>query len=233
MTIKSKIFPILSSCLLFISLSALLSSCNRPNNISQESNSDKINSNEEVIVTEKTIPIKKNGDIFAIIEIPAGSVEKWEMNKENGNITRDSINGKPRLINYLGYPANYGMIPNTMLTKERGGDGDPLDVIVIGKPLVRGTRVKCKIIGVLYLLDNGEQDDKLIAISVDSPLHKVNDINQLDHEFQGALDIIELWFSNYKGPGKMISNGYGRRANAIAILDSAIEQYNSIKEIGS
>ena len=56
------------------------------------------------------------------------------------------INNKPRIINYLGYPANYGMIPKTLLKKENGGDGDPLDVIVLGPPESKGSIVKCKII---------------------------------------------------------------------------------------
>ena len=100
-----------------------------------------------------------------MIEIPAGTLEKWEYNKSTRDIELELINIKPRIFSYLGYPANYGMIPKTLLPKKYGGDGDPLDVIVIGPAEPRGSIVKCKIIGVLYLIDNFEQDDKLIAIS--------------------------------------------------------------------
>jgi len=56
------------------------------------------------------------------------------------------------------------MIPQTLLSKENGGDGDPLDVIILGPSISRGSVVKAHLIGVLKLLDGGEQDDKLIAI---------------------------------------------------------------------
>ncbi|MBL4709265.1 MAG: inorganic diphosphatase [Flavobacteriales bacterium] len=67
-----------------------------------------------------------------LVEIPAGSIKKFELNKQNGLIEMDSIDGKPRFIQYLGYPANYGMIPNTLLPLDKGGDGDPLDILSIG-----------------------------------------------------------------------------------------------------
>ena len=102
------------------------------------------------------------------------------------------------------------MIQNLLiLSKENGGDGDPLDIIVLGPPVPRSSVVKCKIVGVLRLLDRGEQDDKLLAVSADSPLYEVNDIGDLRNDYKGVLDIVELWFSNYKGPGKMKSKGFG------------------------
>ena len=118
-----------------------------------------------------------NGSVNALIEIPAGTLEKWEYNKSTRKIELELVNNKPRIINYLGYPANYGMIPKTLLPKNNGGDGDPLDVIVIGPSETKGNIVKCKIIGVLKLIDNSEQDDKLIAISYKSNLHNVNDLS--------------------------------------------------------
>lgn len=172
-------------------------------------------------------PLNEDGQINAIIEIPAGTNEKWELNKVNGQIEREYVNDKPRTVKYLGYPGNYGMIPQTLLSKENGGDGDPLDVIVLGPPVKRSSIVKCKIIGVLYLIDRGEQDDKLIAVSLDSPMKEVNDLKELKGQFNGALDIVETWFTNYKGPGKMESRGFGDRKSANEILNSAIEEYKS------
>ena len=121
-------------------------------------------------------PAIKDGYVNAIIEISSGEVEKWELNKKSGKIERDSIDGLPRTINYLGYPANYGMIPQTILPKEKGGDGDPLDIIVIGEPVLKGEIIKCKIIGVLKLLDRNEKDDKIIAIAENSSLSSINSI---------------------------------------------------------
>ncbi len=91
--------------------------------------------------------------------------------------------------------------------------------------MARGDYIKCKLIGVLHLLDNGENDDKLIAISSDSPLYELNLMSQLDSNYSGITTIIELWFSNYKGPRQMLSKGYGDKNEANQILEAAIEEY--------
>ena len=104
--------------------------------------------------------INDNGYINALIEISAGSLEKWEYNKETKKVEIELVNDNPRIINYLGYPANYGMIPGTLLPRNIGGDGDPLDIVIIRPPKPMGDIVKCKVIGVLYLTDNFEQDNK-------------------------------------------------------------------------
>lgn len=160
-----------------------------------------------------------------LVEIPAGTVEKYELNKKNNQLVMDSINGKPRLIDYLGYPANYGMIPKTLLPEEKGGDGDPLDVITIGPQAQRGALIDCKIIGVLKLTDNGEQDDKLIALGKNSTLSSINTIEELKRNYPGILEIIETWFTNYKGKGKMKSNGFHEKNAALDIYKMAQEEY--------
>ncbi len=170
-------------------------------------------------------PRFEDGDVNAIIEIPAGTLDKWELNKLNGKIQWELVGNKPRIVDYLGYPGNYGMIPRTLLSKANGGDGDPLDVIVLGASIERGSIVKCKIIGVLYLLDRGEKDDKLIAVSENTPLYQINSIAELNENYHGISEIILLWFTNYKGPGKMVSKGFGERNNAIKILITAINEY--------
>jgi len=169
--------------------------------------------------------INDDGSVNALIEIPAGTLEKWEYNKITGQIELELINNKPRIINYLGYPANYGMIPKTLLKKENGGDGDPLDVIVLGPPESKGSIVKCKIIGVLYLIDNSEQDDKLIAISNNSNLKNINDVGELNDIYDGILKILEIWFTNYKSGGQIKSKGYGNSESASNILESARNQF--------
>ncbi len=165
--------------------------------------------------------------VNAIIEIPAGSSEKWEMDKTSGKIIRDTINGMPRTIDYLGYPAHYGMIPKTLLNEENGGDGDPLDVIVIGSDAIRGSVLPCKIIGILHLNDNGLKDDKLIAVSQKSRFFSLESMTDLRTNYPGITEIFELWFSNYKGAGQMISLGYGDKNDALSILNRSIEEYKS------
>jgi inorganic pyrophosphatase len=167
--------------------------------------------------------------INVVVEIPAGTNAKWEVNKTDGSLTWEIKDGKPRVVQYLGYPANYGMVPRTILPKQLGGDGDPLDVLLLGPAVERGSVVEARLIGVLRLLDRGEQDDKLIAISVDAPLDQVSTLKELDANYNGITRILELWMSNYKGPGKMKSQGFADVDQARAILDAATLAYDEMQ----
>ena len=162
-----------------------------------------------------------SGLVHAVIEIPAGTNAKCEVEKEHGQLLWEIKSGKPRVVQYLPYPGNYGMIPQTILPRALGGDGDPLDVIVLGPALERGVVVPVRVIGVLELLDGGEQDDKLMAVSLDGPFRDVRDLSDLDARFAGVRLIVETWFSNYKGPGKMETRGWGNAERAEKILRAA------------
>ncbi|NQY67362.1 MAG: GDP-mannose 4,6-dehydratase [Flavobacteriales bacterium] len=98
-------------------------------------------------------PQHEDGDINMIVEIPSGTLQKWEVEKKNGTLVWTFKNGKRRVVNYIGYPGNYGMVPQTVLPYEDGGDGDPLDVLLLGESIERGSVVKCKVIGVLNMLE--------------------------------------------------------------------------------
>ena len=172
-------------------------------------------------------PFDKDSLLQVVIEIPAGTIDKWELNKSNGQLEWEIVNGKSRKVNYLGYPGNYGFIPQTILSKDQGGDGDPLDVLLLGPAVKRGSIQKCKIIGVLKLTDHGENDDKIIAVSQNSEMYKVNDILEMENEFNGVLDIVEIWFKNYKGSDVLQSNGYSSRDSAMEIIQRAIETHHS------
>jgi len=172
-------------------------------------------------------PVNDEGLVNAVIEIPAGTADKWEVSKTNGTLEWEKVDNKHRVVDYLGYPGNYGMIPQTLLDKEQGGDGDPLDILVLGPPVERGTLLPCKIIGMLQLTDRGEQDDKLIGISNNSSMSHINSIEQLDQEYNGISEIIQLWFTNYKGPDKMKSIGYADQKVAQGVLSSAMESYQN------
>ncbi len=189
-----------------------------------------------------TIESKRNFNDFAasgqenmvnvIVEIPTGTSAKWELNKDNKyQIIWEYKKGAPRIVNYLGYPGNYGTVPQTSLPKELGGDGDPLDVIVLGQAAPRGEVVAARLIGVLKMLDNGEQDDKLIAVlSKDSPFEGVKTLKQLDEEFVGVKDIINIWFANYKGSnGGTKVLGWGNEQEANHILHKAKMAYSQLK----
>ena len=172
--------------------------------------------------------INADGSVNAIVEIPTGTSAKWEVSKDDPNaVYWEYKNGEPRVVHYLGYPGNYGAIPGTALPKELGGDGDPLDVIVLGQAVPRGEIVDVSVIGVLKMLDDGEQDDKLIAVlTQDSPFAHVESMAQLDNEFPGVSQIIDLWFANYKGPdGGMQGLGFEDAESARAVLEAAAENF--------
>ena len=173
------------------------------------------------------VPINENGTVNVIIEIPSGTIEKWEVSNISGDILWEFKNGKPRKVQYLGYPFNYGAIPRTLLSIKDVGDGDPLDAILIGPPFKRGEIKSGKVIGVLKLIDDGEKDDKILIIHPSSPLYKVKNINNLISSFPGVLTIIEIWFENYKGMGVIKTNGYDNKKNAMSVLSSAIKSFQN------
>lgn len=139
----------------------------------------------------------------AVIEIPAGSNLKLEFNPSNGKFEAEKIEGKERIVDFLPYPGNYGFIPSTLMDKKAGGDGDPLDVLVIASSVPTGTVLEVKPLGALILRDRGELDTKIIAVPADSTMRVINAVNtqQFFLEYDGAKRIIENWFLNYKGWG--------------------------------
>ena len=169
-------------------------------------------------------PINADGSINVVVEIPAGTTAKWEVSKDDGSLQWEFKHGKPRVVQYLGYPGNYGMIPRTILAKEAGGDGDPLDVLVLGESVPRGSIVKAKVLGVLKFLDDGEQDDKIIAALEGAPFYELDTINELDTRYPGVSTIVETWFANYKGPGEMEYLGKGNVNEANTIVRVAAGQ---------
>lgn len=173
-------------------------------------------------------PRTAQGAINAIVEIPTGTSAKWELDKDNPHAVHwEFRNGKPRIVDYLGYPGNYGSIPGSALPKDLGGDGDPLDVLVLGQAAPRGAVLNVRLIGVLKMLDDGERDDKLIAVMTErSPFSGIESMSQLDAEYPGVSDIVSIWFSHYKGPdGGMVNQGFADVEEALAILDQAIASF--------
>jgi inorganic pyrophosphatase len=98
--------------------------------------------------------------VRAIIEIPRGSKVKYELDKESGLIRVDRI-----LFSSVHYPANYGFIPRTYCE-----DHDPLDILVLGQEdVVPLSIMRARPIGVMKMSDQGEEDDKIVAVHVDDP----------------------------------------------------------------
>lgn len=181
---------------------------------------------EKKLVT--VMPAKNiDGSINVLVEIPSGTNGKWEVNKETGNLDWEFKKGAPRVVQYLPYPSNYGMIPQTLSPEEIGGDGDPLDVLLLGEAVPRGAYVKGKLIGVMYMKDHGETDDKLLAVAEGSPFENVNSVSELAEQFPGTLTILQTWFVNYKGIGEdMKVTGFANKTEADKVLNEAINGYN-------
>jgi inorganic pyrophosphatase len=97
-------------------------------------------------------------EVNIIIEIQKGGGQnKYEFDKDTGRLTLDRVNGTT-----AGYPADYGYIPGTLCE-----DGDPLDaLLIIDEPVVHGAVVPARPIGVLYMIDDGEGDEKLVCVPV-------------------------------------------------------------------
>lgn len=127
-------------------------------------------------------------DFIAVIEIPAGGKNKYEMDKETGLLMLDRV-----LYTSTHYPANYGFIPRTYAS-----DNDPLDVLVLSKEaIVPMTLVRCYPIGVVKMIDNDEVDEKIIAIPVGDPsMNSYTDISQLpDHTFEEIRHFFKVYKS--------------------------------------
>ena len=145
-----------------------------------------------------------------IVEIPAGTNHKIEYDPASDSFKNDMKDGKNRVINFLPYPGNYGFIPSTLMEKGRGGDGDALDVLVIGEAEITGTVLPIKPIATLMLKDGNEIDTKLIAIPAAPTKRTINpeSFQEFIVEYDAARMIIESWFLNYKGRGKMTLIGW-------------------------
>ena len=158
----------------------------------------------------------KANDFIAVIEIGKGSKKKYELDKETGLIILDRI-----LYTSTHYPANYGFIPRTF-----ADDGDPLDVLVLmSEALDPLTLVRCYPIGVINMIDNGKNDEKIIAIPYSDPTYNsYKDISELPKHI---FDEMRHFFSVYKsleGKETVVDEVQGRES-AIKAIKHCIDNY--------
>jgi inorganic pyrophosphatase len=153
----------------------------------------------------------------AVIETPKGSRNKYEVNKEGQGINLDRV-----LHSSVGYPGDYGFVPRTYYD-----DGDPIDVLVITAfPLYPGTIVKVRPVGVMHMIDNGDKDDKIIAVASKDPYNKkIKDINDVNEQL---LAEIKNFFETYKIlEGKKTSvPGYGDAKEAKQQIVESLKKFN-------
>ena len=124
------------------------------------------------------------------IEIPEGSRVKYELNEETGELEIDRL-----MPTTMGYPVNYGLIEETL-----GEDGDALDALVfISQPIVPGSRLKCKIIGVLEMEDEEGIDNKIVCVPATTKIDPVCGAwTSLDNIDEARKNSIRHFFEHYK-----------------------------------
>lgn len=122
-----------------------------------------------------------------IVEIPKGSQNKYEFDKNLGIIRLDRV-----LFSPLHYPGDYGFVPQTL-----GEDGDPLDALVlVGIKTFPGCLIEARPIGVMSMLDNGEGDDKILCVPVSDP--RMSHIKSITQISKHVLEEIAHFFEVYK-----------------------------------
>ena len=169
------------------------------------------------ITAGKDVP----NDINVIIEIPANSQPvKYEVDKDSGALFVDRF-----MSTAMFYPANYGYIPQTL-----SEDGDPVDVLVITPlPLLSGSVIRCRPIGVLNMTDEAGADAKILAVPIDKLCREYKDIQSYKDISKNLLNSIEHFFEHYKDlePEKWVKvDGWADTDSAKREIESSIQRYN-------
>ena len=155
----------------------------------------------------------------AIIEVPKGSKNKYELHKETGLIKVDRV-----LFSSVHYPANYGFIPQTYCE-----DKDPLDILVLGQePVHPLSMVMAKPIGLMKMLDENEKDDKIIAVHANDP--EFTDYSSINELPQHRLSELKRFFEDYKAleKKKVVVEDFLCPHKAMESIKDSIERYQRL-----
>ncbi len=175
----------------------------------------------DYVTSGKNVPV----DVNVIVEIPAHSDPvKYEVDKDSGAMFVDRF-----MSTAMHYPCNYGYIPHTL-----SSDGDPVDVLVATPvPLISGSVIRCRPVGVLKMTDESGDDAKVLAVPIDKlctlyrNAHDVNDMPAM------LLDQIAHFFEHYKDldEGKWVRvDGWGDVEEAKAEIMDSIEMFRNAPE---
>jgi inorganic pyrophosphatase len=156
--------------------------------------------------------------VTAVIEIPSGSRNKYELDKVTGLLKLDRV-----LYSAVQYPGDYGFIPGTLAE-----DGDPLDVLVlINESTFPGCLITVRPVGVLHMKDRGDPDEKILAVPSEDPYHQEYfDIADLPQHY---LKEVEHFFSVYKDlEGKRVEMlGWDKSVAAMSTITDCIARYEA------
>lgn len=161
---------------------------------------------------------EEKGVLNAIVEINSGTINKYEIITETGQLKLDRVG-----YSSLAYPFAYGAIPMTW-----DYDGDPLDVEIVNviEPLVPGCLVEARIIGVMKFEDGGEIDDKIIAVLADDRRSDhIQSVEDLGEQFKKETTYYWEHIKYLKKPGTGITKGFFDKAEAIKVIKECQEKY--------
>ncbi len=152
------------------------------------------------------------GPLVAVVEIPGGSRNKYEIDKETGEIFLDRM-----LFTATHYPADYGYFPHTLAE-----DGDPLDVLIlVAEPTFPGCRVRVRPIGVFLMEDSGLPDHKVVAVPHGDPRwDSVTDVDQLAVHHRREIEHFFAVYKELEGT-KTASLGWRSAEETWPIIDAA------------
>jgi inorganic pyrophosphatase len=165
-------------------------------------------------------------EVNLIIEIQrGGGRNKYEFDKDTGRLTLDRVNGTTAT-----YPADYGYVPGTLCE-----DGDPLDgLLLIDEPVVHGAVVPARPIGVLYMVDDGEKDEKLVCVPAnDISKDHLHDLSDLSDKGENFKKVVEHFYRHYKDwkngwQGVQIEfKGWGGVEDAKKVIEESISRASS------
>ena len=170
----------------------------------------------DLVPTGRDVP----NDINVVIEIPKDAEPvKYEVDKATGAIFVDRVLSTP-----MRYPCNYGYIPHTLC-----GDGDPVDVLVMMPlPLIPGSVIRCRPVGMLSMTDEAGADTKIVALPVDKVFSGYTGMKDVDDLPQHWRDRIAHFFAHYKDlePGKWVKiEGWGSPEEAKAEIRNGVKRY--------
>ncbi|MEK7148452.1 MAG: inorganic diphosphatase [Patescibacteria group bacterium] len=155
-------------------------------------------------------------EINVIVEIPRGSKNKYEINKETGLIALDRA-----LHTAQDYPFDYGFVPQTLWD-----DGDALDVVLLTTyPLFPGILVDARPVAIMHMTDSGESDDKVIAVPMNDP--RWDDVKDLEDINKHTIKEMEHFFTTYKKIQKKVVevSGFEGRDAAYSAVTKSVELY--------
>lgn len=165
---------------------------------------------------QQEVNTMENNVVHALIEIPLGSKNKYELDKQTGRILLDRV-----LYAAMIYPAEYGIIENTLAP-----DGDPLDILVVcSDPTFPGCVVPARVLGYLSMIDNGKLDYKLISVVDCDPRYA--DVHELEDLPSFVLKEISNFFANYKvlQNVKVEVGEYHSKEEAIRVIEECRRKY--------